>query len=90
MANVTDMLVNTLVEAWVKRIYGIVGYSLNGIIDAIRREGSIQWIHVRHEEVAAFAAGPDAHVTGELALRAESFPPKVSHLYQLNSQPEGF
>jgi pyruvate dehydrogenase (quinone) len=80
MATVADNLVKTLVEAGVKRIYGIVGDSLNGIIDAIRREKSINWIHVRHEEVAAFAAGADAHVTGELAVCAGSCGPGNLHL----------
>jgi pyruvate dehydrogenase (quinone) len=80
MATVAEQMVKTLVEADVKRIYGIVGDSLNGIIDAIRREGSIQWIHVRHEEVAAFAAGADAHVTGELAVCAGSCGPGNLHL----------
>jgi pyruvate dehydrogenase (quinone) len=80
MATVAEQMVKTLVEAGVKRIYGIVGDSLNGIIDAIRREGSIQWIHVRHEEVAAFAAGADAHVTGELAVCAGSCGPGNLHL----------
>jgi pyruvate dehydrogenase (quinone) len=80
MATVAEVLVKTLAEAGVKRIYGIVGDSLNGIIDAIRREGSIQWIHVRHEEVAAFAAGADAHVTGELAVCAGSCGPGNLHL----------
>src|SRR5260370_23896880 len=73
MATVAEQMVKTLVEAGVKRIYGIVGDSLNGIIDAIRREGSIQWIHVRHEEVAAFAAGAAARVTREVAVWAGSF-----------------
>jgi pyruvate dehydrogenase (quinone) len=80
MATVAEQMVKTLVEAGVKRIYGIVGDSLNGIIDAIRREGSIQWVHVRHEEVAAFAAGADAHVTGELAVCAGSCGPGNLHL----------
>ena len=80
MATVAEQMVKTLVDAGVKRIYGIVGDSLNGIIDAIRREGSIQWIHVRHEEVAAFAAGADAHVTGELAVCAGSCGPGNLHL----------
>src|SRR5882672_12790122 len=80
MATVAEQMVKTLVEVGVKRIYGIVGDSLNGIIDAIRREGSIQWIHVRHEEVAAFAAGADAHVTGELAVCAGSCGPGNLHL----------
>jgi pyruvate dehydrogenase (quinone) len=80
VATVAERMVKTLVEAGVKRIYGIVGDSLNGIIDAIRREGSIQWIHVRHEEVAAFAAGADAHVTSELAVCAGSCGPGNLHL----------
>jgi pyruvate dehydrogenase (quinone) len=80
MSTVAESLVRTLVEAGVKRIYGIVGDSLNGITDAIRREKSIQWIHVRHEEVAAFAAGADAHVTGELAVCAGSCGPGNLHL----------
>ena len=80
MATVAETLVKTLVQAGVKRVYGIVGDSLNGIIDAMRREKSIQWIHVRHEEVAAFAAGADAHVTGELAVCAGSCGPGNLHL----------
>src|SRR5215475_9217767 len=80
MATVAEILVKTLVQAGVKRVYGIVGDSLNGIIDAIRREKSIEWIHVRHEEVAAFAAGADAHVTGELAVCAGSCGPGNLHL----------
>src|SRR5579864_576706 len=80
MSKVAESSVKTLIEARVKRIYGIVGDSLNGITDAIRRERSIQWIHVRHEEVAAFAAGADAHVTGELAVCAGSCGPGNLHL----------
>src|SRR3984893_6067480 len=80
MSTVAESLVRTLVEAGVKRIYGIVGDSLNGITDAIRREKSIQWIHVRHEEVAAFAAGAEAHLTGELAVCAGSCGPGNLHL----------
>jgi pyruvate dehydrogenase (quinone) len=80
MATVAETLVKTLVDAGVKRIYGIVGDSLNGILDALRREKSIQWISVRHEEVAAFAAGADAHVTGELAVCAGSCGPGNLHL----------
>jgi pyruvate dehydrogenase (quinone) len=63
---VADELVNRLVEAGVKRIYGIVGDSLNPVTDAVRRNGKIRWIHVRHEETAAFAAGAEAQLTGEL------------------------
>src|SRR6202011_2079503 len=80
MSTVAESLVKTLVTAGVRRIYGIVGDSLNGITDAIRRERTIQWIHVRHEEVAAFAAGADAHVTGELAVCARSCGPGNLHL----------
>src|SRR5438132_9791739 len=80
MPTVAENLVKTLVEAGVKRIYGIVGDSLNGITEAIRREKTIQWIHVRHEEVAAFAAGAQAHVTGELAVCAGSCGPGNMHL----------
>jgi pyruvate dehydrogenase (quinone) len=56
--------------AGVNRIYGVVGDSLNGISDSIRRQGKIKWMHVRHEEVAAFAAGAKAQLTGSLAVLA--------------------
>jgi len=77
---VADQFVETLAAAGVKRIYGIVGDSLNGLTDAIRRHGKIEWIHVRHEEVAAFAAGAEAHLTGELAVCAGSCGPGNLHL----------
>jgi pyruvate dehydrogenase (quinone) len=80
MPTVAESLVKTLAAAGVRRIYGIVGDSLNGITDAIRREKAIEWVHVRHEEVAAFAAGADAHVTGELAVCAGSCGPGNLHL----------
>src|SRR5712671_1362993 len=67
---VADQMVETLAAAGVERIYGIVGDSLNGFTDALRRHGGIQWLHVRHEEVAAFAAGADAHVTGSFVVCA--------------------
>jgi pyruvate dehydrogenase (quinone) len=73
-------MVETLATAGVSRIYGIVGDSLNGFTDALRRHGNIQWLHVRHEEVAAFAAGADAHVTGGLAVCAGSCGPGNLHL----------
>src|ERR1700731_5061910 len=72
---VADQMVETLAAAGVESIYGIVGNSLNGFTDALRRHGGIQWLHVRHEEVAAFAAGADAHVTGGLAVCAGSCGP---------------
>jgi pyruvate dehydrogenase (quinone) len=77
---VADQMVETLSAAGVKRIYGIVGDSLNGFTDALRRYGKIDWLHVRHEEVAAFAAGADAHVTGGLAVCAGSCGPGNLHL----------
>ncbi len=82
---VADQLVSQLVEAGVRRIYGIVGDSLNPVVDAVRRtggaaEGGIDWIHVRHEEAAAFAAAADAQVTGELAVCAGSCGPGNLHL----------
>src|SRR3954470_1014549 len=77
---VADQFAETLATIGVKRIYGIVGDSLNGITDAIRRPGKIEWIHVRHEEVAAFAAGAEAHLTGELAVCAGSCGPGNLHL----------
>jgi thiamine pyrophosphate-dependent acetolactate synthase large subunit-like protein len=65
METAADQFAATLAAAGVKRIYGIVGDSLNGLTEAIRRQGKIEWLHVRHEEVAAFAAGAEAHLTGE-------------------------
>src|SRR6266849_10451102 len=77
---VADQFAETLAAAGVKRIYGIVGDSLNGLTDAIRRQGKIEWVHVRHEEVAAFAAGAEAHLTGDLAVCAGSCGPGNLHL----------
>ena len=78
--NVADLVVETLQEVGVKRIYGLVGDSLNGITEAIRRRGVIDWVHVRNEEVAAFAAGADAQLTGDLAVCAGSCGPGNLHL----------
>jgi glyoxylate carboligase len=80
MQTVADQLAETLAAAGVRRIYGIVGDSLNGLTDALRRQGRIEWVHVRHEEVAAFAAGAEAHLTGELAVCAGSCGPGNLHL----------
>jgi pyruvate dehydrogenase (quinone) len=77
---VADQFAEILVAAGVKRIYGIVGDSLNGLTDSLRRQGRIEWIHVRHEEVAAFAAGGEAHLTGALAVCAGSCGPGNLHL----------
>jgi pyruvate dehydrogenase (quinone) len=77
---VADQFAETLAAAGVKRVYGIVGDSLNGLTDALRRQGKIEWVHVRHEEVAAFAAGAEAHLTGDLAVCAGSCGPGNLHL----------
>jgi pyruvate dehydrogenase (quinone) len=77
---VADLLVQTLAAAGVERIYGVSGDSLNGITDSIRTQKQIQWIHMRHEEAAAFAAGAEAHLTGKLAVCAGSCGPGNLHL----------
>jgi pyruvate dehydrogenase (quinone) len=78
--NLAELLIDTLLAAGVKRVYGLAGDSLNGITEAIRANGSIKWIHVRHEETAAFAAGAEAHLTGSLAVCAGSCGPGNLHL----------
>jgi len=77
---VAEQLIATLASAGVRRIYGIAGDSLNAITDAVRREAAIDWLHVRHEEVAAFAAGAEAELTGRLAVCAGSCGPGNLHL----------
>jgi pyruvate dehydrogenase (quinone) len=77
---VAEMIVETLVAAGVKRIYGVVGDSLNGLLEQIRKSKKIEWIGVRHEETAAFAAGAEAHLTGEIAVCAGSCGPGNMHL----------
>src|SRR5215468_7678573 len=80
MARVADVLVETLIGSGVRRMYGVSGDSLNGITDSIRQHDGLSWIHVRHEEVAAFAAGAEAHLTGELVACAGSCGPGNLHL----------
>lgn len=78
---VSDYLVDRLIEIGVERVYGVVGDSLNPITDAIRRsEGKLGWVHVRHEEAGAFAAGAEAQITGDLAVCAGSAGPGNLHL----------
>src|ERR1700746_943776 len=77
---VADQIAELLAAVGVKRIYGVVGDSLNGTTDSIRRQGKIEWVHVRHEEVAGFAAGAEAHLSGELAVCAGSCGPGNLHL----------
>ncbi|MFD3326464.1 pyruvate dehydrogenase [Streptomyces sp. NPDC058701] len=78
--NVAEQFVDILVRAGVRRMYGVVGDSLNPVVDAIRRTGDIDWIQVRHEETAAFAAGAEAQITGRLAACAGSCGPGNLHL----------
>src|SRR5271168_5382248 len=78
--NVAEVFIETLVKAGVKRVYGVSGDSLNGLTDTIRKNKQIDWLHVRHEEVAAFAAGAEAHLTGEIAVCAGSCGPGNLHL----------
>jgi len=80
MKTVADQFAETLEAVGVKRVYGIVGDSLNGLTDAFRRQRKIEWVHVRHEETAAFAAGAEAHLTGSLAVCAGSCGPGNLHL----------
>ncbi|MBM3650643.1 MAG: ubiquinone-dependent pyruvate dehydrogenase, partial [Alphaproteobacteria bacterium] len=80
MPTVADLMVETLSVAGVERIYGVVGDSLNGFTDSLRKQKKIDWVHVRHEEAAAFAAGAEAHLTGQLAVCAGSCGPGNLHL----------
>ncbi len=80
MTTAADYLATTLAKAGVKRVFGVVGDSLNGFTDSLRRQGEIEWIHMRHEEAAAFAAGAEAHLTGSLAVCAGSCGPGNLHL----------
>lgn len=77
---VADFITETFQQAGVKRVYGVVGDSLNGFTDSLRRQEQIKWIHMRNEEAAAFAAGAEAHLTGELAVCAGSCGPGNLHL----------
>jgi pyruvate dehydrogenase (quinone) len=77
---VADVMVATLRASGVQRVYGLPGDSLNGFTDALRRDGTIAWEHVRHEEAAAFAAAAEAALTGELAVCAASCGPGNLHL----------
>lgn len=78
--NVAELMIETLTEAGVERIYGVVGDSLNGMTEALRGSKQIKWVHVRHEEAAAFAAAGEAQVTGKLAVCAGSCGPGNLHL----------
>ncbi|MFE7402810.1 pyruvate dehydrogenase [Streptomyces sp. NPDC057557] len=77
---VAEQYVDLLAHAGVRRMYGVVGDSLNPVVDAIRRHDALEWVQVRHEEVAAFAAGAEAQLTGRLAACAGSCGPGNLHL----------
>lgn len=77
---VAEVLVETLIKAGVERVYGVPGDSLNGITDTMRKRGAPEWVHTRHEEVAAFAAGAEAHLTGKITVCAGSCGPGNLHL----------
>ena len=79
--NVSDQLVEMLVQAGVKRVYAITGDSLNPVNDAIRRDGRLEWIHVRHEESAAYAASMDAELNGIGCCMGSSGP---GHVHLIN------
>jgi pyruvate dehydrogenase (quinone) len=81
-ATLADQLLEVLLEAGVQRIYGVVGDSLNPVVDAIRRTDGIEWVHVRNEEAGAFAAAAEAQLTGRLAVCAGSCGPGNTHLIQ--------
>src|ERR1700758_3927294 len=78
--NVADLIAETLAQAGVKRIFGIVGDSLNGLTEALRKRQVIEWVHVRHEAGAAFAAAGESQITGALAVCAGSCGPGNLHL----------
>ncbi|GCE01324.1 pyruvate dehydrogenase [Embleya hyalina] len=78
--SVAEQFVDILAQAGVRRLYGVVGDSLNPVVDAVRRNAAIDWVHVRHEEVAAFAAGAEAQLTGRLTACAGSCGPGNLHL----------
>ncbi len=87
--NVSELIVDTLAKCGIKRMYAITGDSLNAVNSAVRENGQIQWIHVRHEETGAFAAGAESQLTGIPASCAGSSGPGHVHLvnglYDCNS-----
>ncbi|MCG8709694.1 ubiquinone-dependent pyruvate dehydrogenase [Brenneria sp. 4F2] len=78
--SVAALVAKTLESAGVKRIWGVTGDSLNGLSDSLNRMGTIEWMPTRHEEVAAFAAGAEAQISGQLAVCAGSCGPGNLHL----------
>ncbi|MEU6971169.1 pyruvate dehydrogenase [Kitasatospora aureofaciens] len=82
VATVAEQMVEVLRQAGVERVYGVVGDSLNPVVDAIRRAEGISWVHVRNEEAGAFAAAAEAELSGRLAVCAGSCGPGNTHLVQ--------
>src|ERR1700678_1183901 len=89
--NVADLLWEMLANAGVKRCYGIVGDALNPVIDGLRRNGRVEFIHVRHEEYGVFAAVADAYFTGDPVAVCGTAGPGVTHLINglLDARKEG-
>jgi len=77
---VSECLIKTLADIGVKQIFGVVGDALNSVVDAMRKDGRIEWIGTRHEEVAAYAAGAQAQLTGKLGVCAGTVGPGAIHL----------
>src|ERR1700733_10438110 len=88
---VADVLWSMLVSAGVKRCYGIVGDALNPVVDALRRNGQVEFIHVRNEEAGTFAAVADAYLTGDPVAVCGTAGPGVMHLLTglIDAQREG-
>src|SRR5271155_5144817 len=88
---VADVMWEMLVKAGVKRCYGIVGDALNPVIDALRRNGEIEFIHVRHEEYGVFAAVAEAYLTGKPVAVCGTAGPGVTHLFNglMDARKEG-
>src|SRR5271155_2353330 len=91
MARVADVMWEMLAKAGVKRCYGIVGDALNPVIDALRRNGEIEFIHVRHEEYGVFAAVAEAYLTGKPVPVCGTAGPGVTHLFNglMDARKEG-
>src|ERR1700720_4865801 len=89
--NVADVLWEMLVNAGVKRCYGIVGDALNPVIDALRRNGNVDFVHVRNEEYGVFAAVADSYFTGAPVVVCGTAGPGVVHLFNglMDARKEG-
>ena len=88
---VADLMWEMLAKAGVKRCYGIVGDALNPVIDALWRNGEIEFVHVRHEEYGVFAAVADAYLTGNPVVVCGTAGPGAVHLFNglMDARKEG-